>query len=302
MTTGYVYGWPPPRLAQAPAGAVQVSPLSPGSEAIEAIEPGSAAGVIIAAPPGTVERRYVLALALRALGPGGELLALAPKEKGGARLRKELEAFGGEVAETSRAHHRICRTRRPEAPAGLESTIAAGGPQRLAGSGLWTQPGVFSWDRLDPATELLASKLPALAGRGADLGCGIGALARHVLTAAGVERLDLVDLDRRAIEASRRNIEDLRAVFHWADVRTGAGLHDLDFVVMNPPFHEQGREDRGLGLAFIRAAHGMLRKGGVLWMVANRQLPYEAELAALFAEVIPQGEGGGYKAIRAIKR
>jgi 16S rRNA (guanine1207-N2)-methyltransferase len=301
LTLSCVYGWPPAALAEGPAGAVQVSPLSPGARALEEIERGSAAAMVVAAPPGTIERRYVLALALRALRSGAELIALGPKEKGGARLRKELEAFGCEVAETSRAHHRICRTVRPETAVGLEAAIAAGGPQRLEGSGLWTQPGVFSWDRPDPGTEELAARLPLLSGRGADLGCGVGALAGRVLASADVEQLELVDIDQRAIEAARRNIEDPRAAFHWADART-ADLRDLDFVVMNPPFHEHGREDRGLGLAFIRAAHRMLRKGGVLWMVANRRLPYEAELAGLFAAVTPRGEGGGYKVLEALKR
>ena len=38
---------------------------------------------------GTLERRYALALILRALKPGAPLTALAPKEKGGSRLGKE---------------------------------------------------------------------------------------------------------------------------------------------------------------------------------------------------------------------
>jgi 16S rRNA (guanine1207-N2)-methyltransferase len=297
----YVYGSAPPGLAEVPPGAVQVSPLAPGAEALEEAEPGAAGAVLIAAPPGTIERRYVLALALRALAPGGELVALGPKEKGGSRLRKELEAFGCEVAETSRAHQRICRVARPDAPAGLEAAIAAGAPQRLPGAGLWTQPGVFSWDRPDPGTEALAARLPALAGRGADLGCGIGVLALRVLGSADVTHLDLVDVDRRAIQAARRNVEDARAAFHWADARTDPDLHELDFVVMNPPFHEQGREDRGLGRNFIRAAHAMLKRGGALWLVANRRLPYEGELDALFTQAASRGEGGGYKVIEARK-
>jgi 16S rRNA (guanine1207-N2)-methyltransferase len=84
-------------------------------------------------------------------------------------------------------------------------------------------------------------------------------------------------------------------------VRAGLGdLAALDFVVMNPPFHDGGVEDRALGQAFIRAAHRMLRPGGALWLVANRGLPYEAVLAELFgARVTPRGEAGGYKVLEA---
>jgi 16S rRNA (guanine1207-N2)-methyltransferase len=291
-----VYGAPPPALAEPAAGAVQVSPLFAGALALEDLQPGTPlTSALIAAPPGTLERRYVLALALRALQPGAPLTALAPKEKGGSRLRKELEAFGCTVDEVGRQHQRICHVVRRDAPVGLDAAIAAGGPQQLGGDGLWTQPGVFSWDRDDPGSQLLIAALPALSGKGADLGCGIGVLARAVLASPKVAVLDLVDLDRRAVEAARRNVDDARARFHWADARVGPDLAGLDFVVMNPPFHDTGLEDKALGQAFIRRAHAVLRPGGALWMVANRHLPYEAVLAERFSRVTARGEGKGFK-------
>jgi 16S rRNA (guanine1207-N2)-methyltransferase len=290
-----VYGAPPAALAEVPAGALQVSPLVPGADDLEALAPESLDGAVVAAPPGTVERRYVLARLLQALAPGAPLTALAPKEKGGARLRKELETFGCAVVESGRHHQRICQTQRPGAPAGLEPAIAAGALQYVEALGLWTQPGVFSWDRPDPGTRQLLAALPPLAGLGADLGCGLGALARAVLATGEVKRLDLVDLDRRAIAAARRNVEDPRASFHWADARLAPALSGLDFVVTNPPFHERGVEDRELGQAFIRRAHQILRPGGVLWLVANRHLPYEAVLKELFGRVVAKGEAEGFK-------
>ncbi len=35
---------------------------------------------------------------------------------------------------------------------------------------------------------------------------------------------------------------------------------------------------------FLQQARNVLRPGGMLWMVANRHLPYEAELASLFSK------------------
>ena len=138
-------------------------------------------------------------------------------------------------------------------------------------------------------------------GAGADLGCGYGALATVVLRSPAVTALRLIDLDRRAVEAARRNVEDVRATFDWTDVRTVEASGDLDFVVMNPPFHDGGAEDRALGQGFIRQAAAMLKRGGTLWMVANRHLPYEAELKAAFKRVTPLEEGGGYKLFEAVK-
>jgi len=294
-----VYGAPPPGLAVAPEGAWQVSPLIPGAEALEALSPDSLIAALIAAPPGTLERRYVLALALRALRAGAPLTILAPKDKGGSRLRSELEAFGCRVEELGRQHQRICHAARPAALIGIEAAIAAGGPQRLSGAGPWTQPGVFSWDREDPGSQLLIATLPVLTGHGADLGCGIGVLAQAVLTNAAVTRLDLAEIDRRALDAARRNVDDPRVVFHWADVREGPPLEGLDFVVTNPPFHVEGQEDKALGQAFIRRGRRMLRPGGAFWIVANRHLPYEAVLTEAFGRVALKADGHGYKVYEA---
>jgi len=294
-----VYGAPGRDLAEVAADAVQMSPLIPGATAVETVADGTLDAATMLAPPGSLERRYELAQALRALKPGGALTALALKDKGGSRLRKELEAFGCIVTEESKRHHRICHAQRPTAPTGLDEAIAAGAPRLVQPLGLWSQPGVFSWDRVDPGSALLAQTLPKLGGDGADLGCGIGWLAEQVLANPKVTSVALIDIDRRAIEAARRNIIDPRAQITWVDARGDHGLTGLDFVVMNPPFHDSGIEDHGLGFAFIAAARRALRKGGGLWMVANRHLPYEARLDELFRVVIPRADKSGFKVIEA---
>jgi len=206
------------------------------------------------------------------------------------------------VEEAARRHHRLCRVTRPAAPIGLAEAIAAGGPQVPPRLHLWSQPGLFSWDRLDPGSAALLAHPLAFAGRGADLGCGFGLLGQAVLASPDVSQLTLIDIDARAIAAARRNIDDPRAVFLHGDVRQPApDLADLDFVIMNPPFHDSGHEDRALGLAFIGAAARMLKKGGVCRLVANIALPYEAALVAHFAKVVPLTRTGGYKVFEARK-
>src|SRR5436190_11460445 len=175
-----VYGAPPADLVEIPSGALQTSPLTPGSADPAQLTTGELEGATILAPPGTLERRYVLAQALRALRPGASLIALAPKAKGGARLGRELASFGCQVTESGKRHHRLCVTRRPAEPTGLDAAMAEGGPRQVEPLG-WTQPGVFSWDRIDPGTSRLIEQLPTLTGAGADLGCGVGLLAQHVL-------------------------------------------------------------------------------------------------------------------------
>jgi 16S rRNA (guanine1207-N2)-methyltransferase len=299
MTT-LLYGRPP-AVFDPPGAATQVSPQIPGSTPLEDVAEGSADSIMIYAPPGVLERRHTLALALRALKVGGRLDVMAAKDKGGSRLKKELEGFGVAVGESAKAHHRRCLVIRPETLTGIDEAIAAGAPRLVEGLEAWSQPGVFAWDRIDAGSLLLAKALPPLKGKGADLGCGYGALATVVLGSQAVTSLRLIDLDRRAIAAAQQNVSDPRVTFEWADARTIEATGDLDFVVTNPPFHDGGTEDKRLGQAFVRQAAGLLGKGGVLWLVANRHLPYEADLKAAFKRVAMVADAGGYKVFEAVK-
>ncbi len=297
-----VFGLPPADLVEVRPGALQFSPLVPGQGgSLPDASPASLSAMAMLAAPGTIERRHDLAAMLRALRPGAPFTVLAPKDMGGARLAKELEGFGCAVVDSAKRHHRICVGICPAELVGIEAALAEGAPRRLADTGLWSQPGIFSWNRIDPGTALLLEALPPLSGRGADLGCGIGVLAHGVLASAKVTRLDLVDIDRRAIAAARRNVDDPRAHFAWADVKAGTALEGLDFVVMNPPFHAAGTEDKSLGQVFIRRAAEALRTGGRLWLTANRHLPYEAVLKPLFKRVNLIVEAHGFKIVEAQK-
>ena len=294
-----IYGAPPPDVVDVPAEAIQFSPLMPGAASLEDAAEQSLDAIVILAPPGTLERRYTLALALRALKAGGLLTALAPKDRGGARLRKELTKFGCDVNEEARSHHRIVTCARPADPT-IAGAIEDGKPRIAGDLGLWSQPGVFSFDRLDAGTAMLIEHLPVLSGCGADFGCGIGILAHAVLASPQVTEITLIDIDRRAIACAEHNVVDPRARFLWADVRK-AQLADLDFVVMNAPFHDAGAEDRKLAQSFVQRAAAVLHKGGVLWLVANRHLPYEGILTPAFKRAELIIETDGYKIYEAHK-
>ena len=302
MGAAGLYGMPAAKVIDLPADAVQFSPLIPGASALESPGEATLASMTMLAPPGALERRYAMALALRAVKPGGAFTALAPNDRGGTRLRKELQAFGCTVDETARRHHRIVTCARPTELTGLDEALANGAQRKVKDLDLWSQAGVFSWDRIDPGTAMLIDHLPSLSGRGADFGCGIGILARAVLASSRVKQFALIDIDQRAIQAAQRNIEDPRVRFLWADVRDPKiELTDLDFVVMNAPFHDGGEEDRNLPQRFVERAAQALHNGGVCWLTANRHLPYEAVMKSLFKRVELKTQASGYKIYEAHK-
>ena len=52
---------------------------------------------------------------------------------------------------------------------------------------------------------------------------------------------------------------------------------------------------------FIAKAAAHLRPGGTLWLTANRHLPYEPVLSALFKAVTQVDQANGYKVYEARK-
>ncbi len=268
---------------------------------------------LLALPKSRIETEYMIAVALRALKTGGVLVAAADNKAGGARLEKTLAAFGlRDVQVSSRNKCRVVVGRRggdqeKDGEEALAAAIAAGSPQEVLGGKFHSWPGIFGWDKIDRGSEILLRSLPAeLKGRGADFGCGYGYLAHHIVQQKPVTELLCVDADIRALRMCERNIKPLaggmRLSFLWEDLRHPVpACRDLDFILMNPPFHEGKSSSEDIGAAFIATAAASLKPGGALYMVANRQLAYERVAEKLFAKCGKVFEGEGFKVLHAIR-
>ncbi len=151
-------------------------------------------------------------------------------------------------------------------------------------------PGMFSHDRVDAGSELLATRFPTdFDGNVADFGAGWGYLSVMLAEKSPrVNRIDLFEADYRALEFAKQNLAhnspDLQARFFWQDLGAEPPKEKYDMVIMNPPFHEAQAADPELGRTMIRTAAAALKQGGRLMMVANRGLPYEPVLAEAFRE------------------
>lgn len=240
------------------------------------------------------DKRFARALIAEAAQAGSLVVVTGAKTNGVDAIWREVKARVP-VDGISKGHGRVFWF----APSGAFADWAD--PGLTPGpDGFLTQPGVFSADKIDPGSALLADALPKdLSGDVADLGAGWGYLARAILTRAEVTQLHLVEAEARALEAARANLTDPRSVFHWADAQVWRPEAPLDAIVMNPPFHAGRAASPDLGRGFIAAAAAGLAPRGTLWMVANRHLPYEAALAERFHEVEELPGNAAFKLFRA---
>jgi|GEM_PF-1529614 len=217
-----------------------------------------------------------------------------PNEYGGKSWKGEQEEILEEqVGRKSRLF--VLRSRGGSRPEELEKNS----------SHYWSTPGLFSWDRVDRGSELLAEALDSESLRGPvlDLGAGWGYLAGRLPPAL---ELHLVEADRRGLDACRANLEGRRVHYHWADGTDPRTLpptlrERLATVITNPPFHTHKKADPVLGGAFAATAAWGLKRGGALYLVGNSHLPYGRVLEALFPRVEVLMQQDGFKVYRGVK-
>jgi 16S rRNA (guanine1207-N2)-methyltransferase len=237
----------------------------------------------------------LVAQAVAAVGPGGLILIDGQKTDGVDSALKDLRARADVTTPVSKSHGKLFSF-----TAGSDDFADwQAGPTETE-DGFVTVAGVFSADGPDRGSAMLAAALPEkLPSRMIDLGAGWGYLSRAVLAHPNVKELHLVEAEAAALDCARHNITDPRAVFHWADATTFKLDRGVDAVICNPPFHTTREADPGLGMAFLTAAARLLASHGTLWLVANRHLPYDRTLTALFREVEDIGGDAAFRLIRA---
>ena len=295
-------GWQPLKpLADAwdAAGFARVDELPAGRWPLVMVLPGKSRDETLA----------WFALARERLAPGGRVVVAMPNTAGAGRFEKELAKATGNISSIQkhkcRAFHAVEDGKWNEEIFQSWRLLAERRP--IAETPYLTQAGIFSSDHVDPGSALLAAHLPPhLHGSVADLGAGWGYLTDMLLQRCRkVSRVDLFEADRRALECAKLNLARWQsegvAHFHWHDVTQGLPSQ-YDVIVMNPPFHTGQATDVDLGRAFLKTSISSLKRGGKLFLVANRQLPYEAVLETSGLAWRKAAEDKIYKLLFAEKR
>jgi len=244
-----------------------------------------------------------MALTFNSLKENGNIIVACANEHGAKSYESALEKLAGNIASRSKSKCRVFSARKS---ATFNSELAkqwidAALPRRIDSHGLISRPGLFSWNRADTGSSLLLEKLPELSGIGMDLCCGYGLLSEQILhRQTGVEQIHLVEADRLALDCAIENTQSWKQSInsHWSDAASESLPDQLDWVVCNPPFHSGQNRDVGLGQSVALRACSSLKRGGVLYLVANRKLPYERLLQSELQQCQTMIETDGFKVIK----
>jgi 16S rRNA (guanine1207-N2)-methyltransferase len=267
-------------------------------------------------PKGRQLARRWLAEAHARLAPGGVLYLAGANELGVRPLLADAaQLFGDYTLLDFKKGSRLARFRVPTSLSQPPEWLCEKGispnswfsyPLYMGGQNLdvYTLPGIFSYQHLDPATALLLPHLGELHGKHVlDFGCGAGVIGLAAAL-AGAAWVDFTDVDLAALACTRQNLT--AAGIPQARLFAGDGLEPVqnekyDLIATNPPFHAGKPVDLQVTTQFIRDCRELQQPGGSLLLVANRFLPYPALLQASYAHVERVEENGQFTLYRAWK-
>ena len=165
-----------------------------------------------------------------------------------------------------------------------------------------TLAGCFAHGKLDRGSDHLLNHLPSPPPNAqiCDLGCGSGILGLTALLREPSCALTLVDEEAAAVWSAKRNAQELLGsrsknvrCIHAKDLSMILD-RTQDWVLLNPPFHDDGARNHQIASAMFKDARRVLKPGGSLWVVGNRHLNYFHRLTRLFGHCQHVGADSRY--------
>jgi len=270
--------------------------------------------VLALLPKGRAAWEQTVIDAAAVLRPGGDFFLAGANRAGIKSAARFVESVFGHV--DTLAYKGGCRVVR--AVKGPDTAIPSSdyyewrqvnaqvGPEQLT---YISKPGLFSWEQLDDGTRLLIEALQQHSLRSddsvLDIGCGSGVLtlvaARQARTGSALG----VDVDVRAVEATRRTIE-LNGLANASALLSDCGEAVVDrtfsAIVTNPPFHRAQATTYAIAEQIIRDAARLLRHRGRLYLVANAFLRYRPIIENAFGRATLLRQTNRYNVWYAEKR
>jgi 16S rRNA (guanine1207-N2)-methyltransferase/23S rRNA (guanine1835-N2)-methyltransferase len=149
---------------------------------------------------------------------------------------------------------------------------------------------VYSREKLDIGARYFIDNLPFVEenSRVIDLGCGNGVIGLSILAAQPNAQIQFFDESYMAITSAEINIKEnlpdlaTQCQFNLNDCLTNVDSNSVDLILCNPPFHQQTATTDHIAWQMFKDSHRVLKKGGELRIIGNRQLAYHIKLKRIF--------------------
>ncbi len=175
---------------------------------------------------------------------------------------------------------------------------------------LHNHANVYAREKLDIGARYFMQNLPNVKAdtQVIDLGCGNGVIGLKVLSKQPAAHVHFIDESYMAIASTKLNItENLptaleQCQFQVNDCLTSVEGGSVDLVLCNPPFHQQTATTDHIAWQMFKDSHRVLKKGGELRIIGNRQLGYHIKLKRIFGNDKLIASNEKFVTISAIKR
>lgn len=168
---------------------------------------------------------------------------------------------------------------------------------------------VFAREQLDVGARFFLQHLPQVqAGqRVIDLGCGNGVIGLAVLAATSDTQLLFCDESFMAVQSAKDNVHEhfpaaTQCEFLADDSLSQQSDLSADYILCNPPFHQQQAVTDHIAWQMFADARRVLKIGGRLRIVCNRHLGYGEKLTRLFGGCIHVASNAKFSVFEAIRR
>ena len=130
--------------------------------------------------------------------------------------------------------------------------------------------GVFSKNELDPGSELLIKTAikDGIKGDLLDVGCGYGPIGITISTLSPIEKVDFIDVNRRALNLTLENANKyLKNSFNVFESNGFESVkNEYDYILINPPI----RAGKEVIFKMFEDSIKHLKNGGVLMIVIRK--------------------------------
>jgi 16S rRNA G1207 methylase RsmC len=149
---------------------------------------------------------------------------------------------------------------------------------------------VYAREKLDIGARYFIENLPKVAANSKviDLGCGNGVVGLTVLANQADAHVQFIDESRMALASAKQNVmTNLPELMEQCEFTLNDCLTDIeggsvDLILCNPPFHQNTATTDHIAWQMFKDSHRVLKKGGELRIIGNRQLAYHIKLQRLF--------------------